>query len=166
MIFLTVGTTHFGFERLLKAVDEALLELGKKELLVAQTGSNKYVFSYPYLECFQEISFGKVVDLLSKSRLVICHGGLGTVFLGLNYCRNKPIVFPRVKKFNEHVDDHQLFFVKHLGTKNLIKVVFPEDDLPKKLKGFILTPEKNDFSPKEAENSLANNLITYTQKLN
>lgn len=46
-------------------------------------------------------------DCINKCRLLISHGGVGTIMAGLR--KHKPvIVIPRLHKYGEHVDDHQI----------------------------------------------------------
>lgn len=122
MIFLTVGTTKFPFPRLLKAIDKAMMDFGKKEKLVVQAGTSDYQFRYQNTEVFPEISFDKFISYLKKARLTITHGGPATIFLALKYGKNKPLVMPRRKEFGEHTCNHQVHFVKFLQRKGLVEV--------------------------------------------
>lgn len=164
MIFLTVGTTKFPFNRLLKAVDSAMIDFKKKESLIVQKGVSVYQFQYKKADVFQEVPFGKMIDFLKKSRQVICHGGLATVFLALKYGRNKPLVVPRTKKFDEHVDDHQIFFARFLKKREGMEVVFPQEDLPFRIKKYLYQPKK--FGRKKEtvpSKKLIKKLIDYTR---
>lgn len=166
MIFLTVGTTKFLFSRMLKMVDKALVDCGTKEKLIAQVGPNKYHFTYQNVQYFSEIPFNKMVYYLSRARLVIAHAGMGTILLALKYAKNKPLIFPRSRKFNEHVDDHQTFFAKFLEKKKLVEVVFPDKNLDKRIITYIKFPEK--FSRKrkwQRSRKLIKKLIEYTNSL-
>ncbi len=104
MIFLTVGTTKYPFKRLLQSVDDFLVNSKAKEKLIAQIGSSDYHFLYRFAETYNEVSFKKMINYLSKARLVICHGGAGTLLMVLRYAKNQPLVFPRMARFKEHVD--------------------------------------------------------------
>lgn len=156
MIFLTVGTTKFPFNRLLKAVDEALISLNSKEELIVQKGESNYQFKYPKTQVFKEIPFNKMISYLKKARVVVTHGGPATIFLALRYGENKSFVVPRRKEFTEHTDNHQRFFVKYLAKKRLIKACFLGTDLVGELVSYVKEPEafknKVSFGP-------SNNLI-------
>jgi len=165
MIFLTVGTTRYPFERLIGAVDKALIELKFKEELIAQVGPNKYKFLYPRVRKFSEVPFKKVVFYLSHSSVTIAHGGMGTALLALNYCKNKPILVPRMGKLGEHVDDHQVYFVEHLFERKLVFGVLPEENLVKRLKFFLTHPERKVLIRRTKRKELIDSLCLYTDQL-
>jgi len=164
MIMLTVGTTSFPFKRLLRAVDQTLVNSESKEKLIAQIGTSDYRFDYKNTQIFSELSFGKILDYLTRARLVIAHGGAGTVFLALKYAKNKPLIVPRSRREGEHVDDHQIFFTKYMAKKNLIKVVYPDEDLLEKIRDFIERSEKNIYNEKKSSRRrLVERLTEYTE---
>lgn len=166
MIFLTVGTTKFPFVRLLQAVDRALISSGLKENLIVQVGPNAYQFHYQNIKSFLEIPFPKMISYLSRARLVITHGGAGTIFLALKYAKNKSLVIPRSKKFNEHVDDHQIFLAKFLKKKKLIEAVFPDEDLATRIGDYLKFPEKLPPKRRAADlKKLVKKLIDYTESI-
>ncbi len=105
MIFVTIGTQKFPFDRLLKKIDE-LIESGFiKEKVIAQVGNSAYSPRfYEYTDYIKEKRFN---ELLGKSRIIITHGGVGTITKGLTM-HKKVLIVPRLKKYNEHVDDHQI----------------------------------------------------------
>ena len=166
MIFLTVGTTKFTFNRLIKAVARILLDMDSDEKLVAQIGPNNYRFKYKNKETFSEAAFDKMVKYLSRARVVIGHGGFGTSLLGITYSKNKPLVVPRSKEFGEHVDDHQIYLAKYLAEKELVKVALPNDDLESTLLDYLAFPPKNN-SKKLYTNKkmLIENLTKYTERI-
>lgn len=165
MIFVTVGTTMFPFNRLLQAVDEVMRKQAEKERLVVQSGTSKYKFRYPYTNIFPELSFDKMIYYFKKARVIITHGGPATIFLALKYGKNKPLVVPRSKKLGEHVDDHQIFFAKYLEKKSLIKTVFPQENLAERIEKYIQAPEKL-LSEKRIPTArkLVDRLIEYTKR--
>jgi len=75
----------------------------------------------------------KITTLVKSSKVVISHAGIGSVLLSLKY--NKPtIVVPRLKKFKEHTDDHQLEIVKELSEEKSIIPVYDIQDLESAIK--------------------------------
>ena len=166
MIFVTVGTTSFPFDRLLRAVDEAMSDPRKGEELVVQQGVSKYQFKYPKTKTFKELPFDKIISYMKKARMVITHGGPATIFLVLKYCKNKPLVVPRTKKYGEHVDNHELFFAKFLEKKGEIEASFPEEDLPLKIGKYFCQPVKSIAGRENvASRELIKKLIEYTNLL-
>lgn len=163
MILVTVGTTKFPFNRLLKLVDKALLEIkGKKEKLIVQKGISEYQFQYKNKKVFNEVSYSKFIFYLKKARVVITHGGPGTIFLSLKHNKNKPLVLPRLRKFGEHTDDHQLFFARFLKRKNLVEIIFNKNQIIT----YLNNPQKNIYKKKLIpDNKLIKKLIEFTESL-
>ena len=49
----------------------------------------------------------KFSELISKCDILITHGGVGSIITGLQN-NKKVIVAPRLAKYNEHMNDHQI----------------------------------------------------------
>lgn len=117
MIFVTLGTQKFQFDRLLKYIDEQI-ENGKiKEKVFAQIGNSTYIpKNYQYKDFIDKDEFENKIN---ESSLIITHSGVGTIITALN--KDKPvIVVPRLAKFKEHVDDHQLQIAESFSKKNFV----------------------------------------------
>lgn len=106
MIFVTVGTERFPFDRLLRAVDE-LAQRGLLADVYCQIGASGYKPIHCSWKVF--LPFEELIHCIQESDLVIAHGGAGVVALCLKF-RKIPILVPRQKRFGEHVDDHQVEF--------------------------------------------------------
>lgn len=121
MIFVTVGTHERGFDRLVKAVD-GLIGSGKiKEKVIIQTGYTEYIPKN--CDSFKFTDYDNIVELCKKASIVISHGGVGSIITPLEL--GKPvIVVPRLKRFNEHTNDHQLQIVKELERQEKIIPVY------------------------------------------
>ena len=109
-IFITLGSQKFQFNRLLKAVDE-LCEKGTvdAEDVFAQIG-------YSYKKFLDRDEFSNEME---KANIVITHGGTGAI-IGAVKRGKKVIAVPRLAKYGEHVDDHQLQLIKQFDDLNLI----------------------------------------------
>jgi UDP-N-acetylglucosamine transferase subunit ALG13 len=108
MIFITLGSQKFQFNRLLKAVDE-LVAAGKiKDEVFAQIGYSDYKpTNYKYEQFLDREKFSQIMD---KAEIVITHGGTGAI-IGAVKKGKKVIAVPRLARYGEHVDDHQLQLV-------------------------------------------------------
>lgn len=117
MIFITLGSQKFQFNRLLKAVDE-LVAVGKiKDEVFAQIGYSDYKpVNYKYEQFLDREKFSQIMD---KAEIVITHGGTGAI-IGAVKKGKKVIAVPRLAKYGEHVDDHQLQLVGQFEELNLI----------------------------------------------
>lgn len=113
MIFITLGSQKFQFNRLLKAVDE----LETNEEIFAQIGYSDYKpKNYKFKEFLDRDEFAKTMD---KADVVITHGGTGAI-IGAVKKKKKVIAVPRLKKYGEHVDDHQIQLIGQFKNLNLI----------------------------------------------
>ena len=120
MIFVTVGTHSQGFERLIKKMDEIASKINEE--VIAQIGSTSYRPKNMIFFTFVGDE-KRLVELYKKARVIVTHGGVGTILTALGY--EKPlVVVPRLKKFNEVVDDHQLELAEVLGRNGRAIVVY------------------------------------------
>lgn len=104
-IFVTLGTQKFQFDRLLKKLDE-LVKQGKikKEDLIVQCVYNEY--QPKNFEMFAMKPQNEIEEIMNSVDLVITHSGTGSIITALKL-EKKIIIAPRLKKYGEHVDDHQ-----------------------------------------------------------
>ncbi|KIR02427.1 glycosyltransferase 28-like protein [Lachnospiraceae bacterium TWA4] len=117
MIFITVGSQKFQFNRLLEAIDQLVQKNVITETVIAQSGASSYKpINYEYKPFFNRDEFKR---LMKQSDIVITHGGTGAIISALKQ-NKKVIVVPRLKKFGEHVDDHQLQLIKEFEDNNFI----------------------------------------------
>lgn len=113
MIFVTLGSQKFQFNRLLQAVDK----LQTKDEIFAQIGYSDYKPKhYKYKTFLDRDEFAKVMEL---SDIVITHGGTGAI-IGAVKKGKKVIAVPRLREYGEHVDDHQIQLVNQFSELNLI----------------------------------------------
>ncbi len=107
MIFVTVGTHEQPFNRLIEKLDH-LVENGEiKEEVLIQTGFSTYE---PKFCKWQKLfPYQEMIENVSKADIVITHGGPSSFIMPLQVGKI-PIVVPRKKEFDEHVNNHQVDF--------------------------------------------------------
>ena len=130
MIFVTLGTQDKQFKRLLDEV-ERLIKCGKiNETVVAQIGNTKFSTDLNSEKMYLiEFTTPREVDaLINNASLIITHGGVATIIEGLN-CGKKIIAVPRLKKFKEHVNDHQLQIIENFDESGFIIGLHGVDEL-------------------------------------
>lgn len=117
MIFITLGSQKFQFNRLLIAVDE-LIEKGTiKDEVFAQTGYSDYKpMNYRFKQFLDREEFA---GCEAKAEIIITHGGTGAI-IGAVKKGKKVIAVPRLARYGEHVDDHQLQLITQFKSRNLI----------------------------------------------
>lgn len=105
MIFVTVGSREYQFNRLLKKIDELIENNEIKDEVFAQIGQSTYIpVNYKYRKFLQESEFKMYQQ---KADLIISHGGTGALISALKLGK-QVIAVPRLAKYGEHIDDHQL----------------------------------------------------------
>ena len=109
MIFVVLGTQKFQLNRLLQKLDDYVEQGLIKDEVYAQIGNSTYKpRNYSYKEFFDKKEFDETIG---KSDVVIAHSGVGTIITAI-HAQKPVVVFPRLAKYKEHVDDHQLEIAK------------------------------------------------------
>ena len=126
MIFVVLGTQKFQLNRLLKLIDDLIEKRKVVEPVFAQIGNSSYVpKNYEYTKFMDKEDFEEKVEACD---ILISHSGVGTIITGLK--NEKPvIVYPRLEKYGEHVDDHQLEIGESFSANNFVYLCKDNDDL-------------------------------------
>lgn len=142
MIFVILGSQKFQFDRLLKEIDK-LVGSGKiNEEIFAQIGYSDYrPKNFKFKKFLDREEFNSCIN---KSQTVITHGGTGAIINALKM-EKKVIAVPRLAKFKEHIDDHQIQIVKQFTDANLISACMDTEELYNKY----LELEKSEFEKYE-----------------
>lgn len=118
MIFVTVGSQKFQFNRLLIEIDRLVGERLITEEVFAQTGYSDYKpRNYKYKEFLDRDEF---LNVMNKCDKVITHGGTGAIISAVKK-EKKVIAVPRLAKYGEHVDDHQLQIIEQFKELNFVE---------------------------------------------
>lgn len=126
MIFVTVGSQKFQFNRLLIEIDKLIENKSIKEKFFAQIGVSEYIpKNYEYTDFTTQDEFSEKID---EANLIITHGGTGVIVNALKKGK-KVIAIPRLSKYGEHVDDHQIQLIKEFEEMNFIEPVYEIDEL-------------------------------------
>ena len=107
MIFVTVGTHEQQFNRLIREVDELKGSGIICEDVIIQTGYSTY--KPQFCEFEKLYSYDQMCEYVSSADITITHGGPSSFIMPLQFGKI-PIVVPRQKKFDEHVNNHQIDF--------------------------------------------------------
>ncbi len=126
MILITLGTQDKEFTRILKEVDKLITKKVIKEEVVVQAGYTKY--KSKNMKIFDYVSKTELEKYIEKASFVITHAGVGTIFDCLK--KNKKIIaVPRLSKYKEHNNDHQLQIVEEFGKEGFLIPVYEMDEL-------------------------------------
>lgn len=113
----------------------------------------------------------KLIGLIKKADKIIIHGGPATIFLVVRYAKITPLVVPRLKKYKEHVDDHQLFFIKFLQKRlpsNLKRYFVVEENIDDPVDGYLEEKPKTNILYKylfQPKGKIAVGLSSYIDQL-
>ena len=124
MIFVTVGTHEQPFDRLLKCIDKMVDDGKIKEKVIIQKGYTNY--EPTNCESYKLIGYDDMQKYIEEARIVVTHGGPASFIAPLSIGKI-PIVVPRKKGYNEHVNNHQLDFCKEVE-KRMKNIIVAESD--------------------------------------
>ena len=118
MIFVTLGSQKFQFNRLLAAVDKLIDKNVINDEVFAQTGCSDYrPENYKYKQFLDRNEFE---EWENKCDIMITHGGTGAI-IGAVKKGKKVVAVPRLAKYGEHVDDHQMQLLKQFEDMDIIE---------------------------------------------
>ena len=144
MILVTVGTQDKEFKRLFENVEELINKKIINEEVIAQAGCTK--FTSDKMKIIDYLDRQELLNYMEKANYIICHGGVGTIIDALNM-NKKVIVMPRLEKYHEHVNDHQLEIVEEFAKNNYI---LDGNNLEKAIS------KLNEFIPKKYQSNNSN----------
>lgn len=125
MIFVALGTQDKSFERLLKIIDENIQNKVINEEVIVQSGYTKY--KSDNMQIFDYVSMDDFNKYINECSLFITHGGVGNILSALKV-NKKIIAVPRLAKYKEHTNDHQLQIVNNFYEKAYILRLLENDD--------------------------------------
>lgn len=117
MILVMLGTQNNSFHRLLEEIEKNIDNGSIKDKVVVQAGFTK--FESNRMEIFDMISQEELEKFIKEADLVITHGGVGSIMSAVKNGK-KVIAVPRLKKYNEHVNDHQLEIIDTFNKQGII----------------------------------------------
>ncbi|MCI5822882.1 MAG: beta(1,3)galactosyltransferase EpsH [Lachnospiraceae bacterium] len=126
MIFITLGSQKFQFNRLLKEIDKLIDDGVIEDEVFAQIGASEYIprnYKYEYF-----LDRNRFAEIMNSCDTVITHGGTG-VIIGAVKKGKRVIAVPRLAKYGEHVDDHQLQLLHQFDDLQLICACYEMNDL-------------------------------------
>ena len=117
MVLVMLGTQNNSFHRLLEEVEKCLDDGIINEEVVVQTGGTKY--NSKKMKTFALISNEELNKYIEEASFIICHGGVGSIVSSIKKGK-KVIAVPRYKKYEEHVNDHQVQIVDSFTQQGFI----------------------------------------------
>jgi UDP-N-acetylglucosamine transferase subunit ALG13 len=123
-LFVTVGTDHHPFDRLIDLVDSWCMQRPEVEVLVQHGASKAPVIAkgLPYLAHEDQAS------AMAAASIIVCHGGPATI-ADVRRSGRRPIVMPRNPEYGEHVDGHQIQYARYAAQEGLATLAEDEASL-------------------------------------
>ena len=140
MILVLLGTQNNSFHRLLEEIQKNIDNGKIKETVIVQKGYTK--FESNEMTIYNQLPQDEIEKLIDNANLVITHGGVGSIINSIQKGK-KVIAVPRLKKYNEHVNDHQLDIVKSFNESGYIIGLNDVNELEEALNNI------RDFEPKQ-----------------
>ena len=131
MIVVTTGTNGVAFDRLLCELDD----LADEEVVVQHGPSTERPLG---ARCVAYLAFDDLSRLITGARVLVTHGGAGSILAGLS-AGHRPLVVPRRAANGEAVDDHQVDLAQRLHREGLVTCV----DDPSLLRHLIAEPTRS-----------------------
>lgn len=154
MILVLFGSHEFQFNRILKEINRLKIEKIIKDKVIVQSGCTNIETNELELKPF--IHSDLLDKLYDEADYIITHGGTASIIKGVKKGK-KVIAVARLKKYNEHIDDHQKQIVNEFVKEGYIiewKENEPFIDVIKRLNKF--TPQKYLSKRDEILNYLEN----------
>lgn len=126
MIFVTVGSRPYPFDRLFIELDRLYEDGIIKDDIFAQTGTSTYIPKHFEYKDF--ISQEDFLDKINESNFVISHGASGSIMKALN-AGKKVIAVTRLEKYGEHINDHQIQNNEAFGINGYVIPVIEMEEL-------------------------------------
>lgn len=158
MIFVTVGTHEQQFNRLIKKIDQLKKDGKIKDEVFIQTGFSDYIPENCSWGKF--LSYEEMIQKIKDAKIVITHGGPSSFIIPLQYGKT-PIVIPRMRKYGEHVNDHQVDFCKKYSSVFPGRIIL-EEELNKLYNDIITNLDKHYVKNVE---KIDNNIV-FSRKFN
>lgn len=150
MIFVTVGSRKYPFDRLFIKLDELYEKGFLTDSIFAQIGTSTYKpIHYEYKNFISNEEFDEKVK---EANIVVSHGASGSIMKALN--AGKPVItVTRLEKYGEHINDHQIQNNKAFADNGYVIPVYEMDELETAFKN--IYEESKTLKPWENKDPMA-----------
>lgn len=153
MIFVSVGTVAYPFKRLADFVNRYSRSKSNERFVIQSGYTNCFKIS-KNVSAVKFMTINDVIKYTKKARIVIVHGGEGSVYTSLKYAVNMPYVCPRLSQLKEHVDNQQVLAVRRLKRSNMVLEIDPVTT-----KNLLIFKNKHRRFSSDAEDDQAVNIL-------
>ncbi|MEA2056524.1 MAG: glycosyltransferase [Patescibacteria group bacterium] len=165
MILVSTGTIDKPFSRLTEACLDIFNEKNINERVIIQTRFFSSGVRLPNNLIIKKIiPHQEMISIYKKANLIISAAGQGSAIDILRNSKYKPIFFPRLKQYREHVNNQQLQIARKMSEQGYAFTATNRNELSALLnykKQSLLSP----FDQNNSLKKLTNNLIKNTNSL-
>ena len=158
IIFVVTGT-QAPFDRLLSILDKWGGTQNTYSIIAQMANSE---MNFKNMTCFDYLEPDVFNEYFNNADFIIGHAGIGTIITALEN-QKKLLVFPRLEKYSEHRNDHQLHTAKGFEELGLINIAYNEKELLRYLDNLHCIAEKKKIDNK-AEQRLLDALYIFINK--
>lgn len=158
MIFVCVGSREYQFNRLLRELDRIVENGLIKNEVYAQIGRSTYIPKHYGYTNF--LSSDEFETYQNKAEVIISHGGTGALIGALKKGKSV-IAVPRLEKYGEHIDDHQVEVAGVLEKEGYLKCVIEITDLYAAIKEMKAKPINKKYEKKSEAIDIIRDFIKY-----
>ena len=144
MILVLLGTQNNSFHRLLEGIDKIIEEKIIEEEVIVQAGYTKY--ESKNMKILGLIPLAELEKYQDEANLIITHGGVGSIVSSIKKSK-KVIAVPRLHKYGEHVNDHQIEIVERFNKNGCIIGLKGVEELKQAI------IDSKEFTPKKFESN-------------
>jgi beta-1,4-N-acetylglucosaminyltransferase len=130
LILVTVGQHTQGFPRLISGMDEIAGRI--QEEVIMQIGSTVYLPRNAHW--FRFADYDEMKRLNKEARVVVTHAGAGSIITALK-TGAAVVIVPRLSRYDEVIDDHQLELVKALSSDGRVTALSEVEEVESILQG-------------------------------
>ncbi len=141
-VLVTVGTDHHRFDRLIGWVDRWSAAHPDAEVLVQHGTADPP----EHASSVVMLGYDELVAQMAAADVVIAQGGPATI-MDARSVGQRPIVIPRLARFDEVVDDHQVAFTDWMAGKELVWLAGNEDELHELVDAALAEPSRVKIPP-------------------
>ena len=147
LIFVSLGTQDKPFTRLLDLLEKEIEKGIIQEEVIVQAGHTKYLSNK--MNIIDYIKEEEFTEYIKTCHLLITHGGVGSILTGLKN-HKKVLVMPRLAKYREQHNDHQLEITEEFVKRGYILSFQDETSFEESYQ------KAKNFHPKEYQSNTQN----------
>lgn len=137
MIFISVGSREYPFDRLIRKVDELVADGTITDTVIGQIGHSRYEPKHFQWHRFLDRDVFR--EHQAKADLIISHAGAGALVSALKLGKTV-ISVPRLYRYGEHIDDHQTQISGMFAQEGYLWEVLDMEDLGRVLQESVEHP--------------------------